>query len=117
MIKSIKRLWLSLVCMLSVAYASAQQSNVTSPMMAPHYGVAIQGACIYSEPWNNLPEGELTPMGIYQMEQSGGYEIKPFLINSAPTVAALSSETTSGLYGDSATRPDKLRSASEKSWT
>ena len=83
MIKSIKRLWLSLVCMLSVAYASAQQPNVTSPMMAPHYGVAIQGACIYSEPWNNLPEGELTPMGIYQMEQSGGYEIKPFLINSA----------------------------------
>lgn len=34
-------------------------------------------------PWNNLPKGKLTPMGIYQMNQTDGYEIKPFLINSA----------------------------------
>lgn len=81
--KNIKKLWLSLVCLLSVAYISAQKASLTPPFMASHYGVAIQGACIYSEPWNNLPEGELTPMGIYQMEQADGYEIKPFLINSA----------------------------------
>lgn len=84
MIKNnIKKLWLCLACMLSLAYVSAQKADLTSPFMASHYGVTIQGACIYSEPWNNLPEGELTPMGIYQMEQSSGYEIKPFLINSA----------------------------------
>lgn len=84
MIKNnIKKLWLCLACMLSVAYVSAQKAGLTSPFMASHYGVAIQGACIYSESWNNLPEGELTPMGIYQMEQSCGYEIKPYLINSA----------------------------------
>ena len=84
MIKNnIKKLWLCLACMLSVAYVSAQKAGLMSPFMASHYGVAIQGACIYSESWNNLPEGELTPMGIYQMEQSCGYEIKPFLINSA----------------------------------
>lgn len=84
MIKNnIKKLWLCLACMLSVAYVSAQKAGLTSPFMASHYGVTIQGACIYSEPWNNLPEGELTPMGIYQMEQGDGYEIKPFLINSA----------------------------------
>ena len=81
--KSIKKLWLCLACMLSVAYVSAQKASLTPPLMASHYGVAIQGACIYSEPWNNLPEGELTPMGIYQMNQTDGYEIKPFLINSA----------------------------------
>lgn len=81
--KNIKNLWLCLACMLSVAYVSAQETILTSPFMASHYGVAIQGACIYSETWNNLPEGELTPMGIYQMEQGDGYEIKPFLINSA----------------------------------
>lgn len=84
MIKNnIKKLWLCLACMLSVAYVSAQKAGLMSPFMASHYGVAIQGACIYSESWNNLPEGELTPMGIYQMEQSCGYEIKPYLINSA----------------------------------
>lgn len=84
MIKNnIKKLWLCLACMLSIAYVSAQKADLTSPFMASHYGVTIQGACIYSEPWNNLPEGELTPMGIYQMEQSSGYEIKPYLINSA----------------------------------
>lgn len=84
MIKNnIKKLWLCLACMLSVAYVSAQKAGLTSPFMASHYGVAIQGACIYSEAWNNLPEGELTPMGIYQMEQGDGYEIKPYLINSA----------------------------------
>lgn len=84
MIKNnIKKLWLCLACMLSLAYVSAQKADLTSPFMASHYGVAIQGACIYSESWNNLPEGEFTPMGIYQMEQSSGYEIKPFLINSA----------------------------------
>ena len=71
------------MCLLSVAYASAQKTSLTQPFMASHYGVAIQGACIYSESWNNLPEGELTPMGIYQMEQANGYEIKPFMINSA----------------------------------
>lgn len=81
--KNIKNLWLCLACMLSVAYVSAQETILASPFMASHYGVAIQGACIYSETWNNLPEGELTPMGIYQMEQGDGYEIKPFLINSA----------------------------------
>lgn len=81
--KSIKKLWLCLVCMLSVAYVSAQKASLTPPLMAFHYGVAIQGACIYSDAWNNLPEGELTPMGIYQMNQTDGYEIKPFLINSA----------------------------------
>ena len=81
MIKNnIKKLWLCLACMLSLAYVSAQKADLTSPFMASHYGVAIQGACIYSESWNNLPEGEFTPMGIYQMEQSSGYEIKPFLI-------------------------------------
>ena len=84
MIKNnIKKLWLCLACMLSVAYVSAQKAGLMSPFMASHYGVTIQGACIYSESWNNLPEGEFTPMGIYQMEQSSGYEIKPFLINSA----------------------------------
>lgn len=84
MIKNnIKKLWLCLACMLSIAYVSAQKADLTSPFMASHYGVTIQGACIYSEPWNNLPEGEFTPMGIYQMEQSCGYEIKPYLINSA----------------------------------
>lgn len=84
MIKNnIKKLWLCLACMLSIAYVSAQKADLTSPFMASHYGVTIQGACIYSESWNNLPEGELTPMGIYQMEQSCGYEIKPYLINSA----------------------------------
>lgn len=84
MIKNnIKKLWLCLACMLSIAYVSAQKADLTSPFMASHYGVTIQGACIYSEPWNNLPEGELTPMGIYQMEQRSGYEIKPYLINSA----------------------------------
>mgnify|MGYP003540802577 FL=1 len=73
--KNIKNLWLCLACMLSVAYVSAQETILTSPFMASHYGVAIQGACIYSETWNNLPEGELTPMGIYQMEQGDGYDI------------------------------------------
>ena len=58
--KNIKNLWLCLACMLSVAYVSAQETILTSPFMASHYGVAIQGACIYSETWNNLPEGELT---------------------------------------------------------
>lgn len=64
MIKNnIKKLWLCLACMLSLAYVSAQKADLTSPFMASHYGVAIQGACIYSESWNNLPEGEFTLMG------------------------------------------------------
>lgn len=54
MIKNnIKKLWLCLACMLSLAYVSAQKADLTSPFMASHYGVAIQGACIYSESWNN----------------------------------------------------------------
>ena len=83
--KSIKHLWLCMMCIVLATSmpASSQNTTSTQPFMASHYGVAIQGACIYSEPWNNLPEGELTPMGIYQMEQSDGYAIKPFLINSA----------------------------------
>lgn len=83
--KSIKHLWLCMVCALSATTLSAMAQKATSAQTfkASHYGVTVQGACIYSESWNNLGEGELTPMGIYQMEQSDGYEIKPFLINSA----------------------------------
>lgn len=83
--KNIKKLWLCIACLLSMAASSAaaQKTVKAPPFTASHYGVAVQGACIYSEPWNNLPEGELTPMGIYQMEQTDGFSIKPFLINSA----------------------------------
>ncbi len=80
---NIKHLWLCLAWLLSVAAMQAQAQKGATTFTASHYGVALQGACIYSESWNNLPEGELTPMGIYQMEQENGYEIKPHLINSA----------------------------------
>ena len=61
----------------------AQKTKQAHTMNASHYEVAVQGACIFANSWNNLGEGELTPMGIYQMNQSEGYEVKPFLINSA----------------------------------
>lgn len=71
--------------MLSCVSASVwAQGQMTSPAPAgSHYEVTLQGACIYADSWNTLPEGTVTPMGIYQMKQTESYEVKPFLINSA----------------------------------
>lgn len=70
-----------LSCVSASVWAQGQLS-VPAPS-GSHYEVALQGSCIYADSWNSLPEGEVTPMGIYQMNQTDGYEVKPFLINSA----------------------------------
>ena len=61
--KSIKKLWLCLACMLSVAYVSAQKASLIPPLMAFHYGVAIQGACIYSDALEQSAQGQTNPDG------------------------------------------------------
>lgn len=66
-----------------VKFTAGEPVEIVEPGGETHYTVTLQGNIIYRKSWDADDFEGLTPMGIYQMQQTEGYAIEPWLINSA----------------------------------
>lgn len=66
-----------------VTFTAGEPVEIVEPSGESHYTVTLQGNINYRKSWDADDFEGLTPMGIYQMQQTGGYAIEPWLINSA----------------------------------